>query len=162
MANPLLLYSTNSLLAYRINERYYHDLHYVWCNPFFHKDAVINLQAQMVPSSTPAAIYLDYKQGVEAGDIHCQKVIDNRVGLRKGAQLKLHAAVITTQQFQEINLLIDTVQLTEYRPVVYVIPFRSVAKFATQPSLSAKAHPFSPEYLIEALPRKCFDVIEWR
>jgi hypothetical protein len=76
--------------------------------------------------------------------------------------LKLQAGVVTPKQFQEINLLIDTVQLTEFRPVVYVIPFRLVAKFATQPSLSAKAHPFSPEYLIEALPRKCFDVIEWR
>ncbi len=32
---PLVLYSANTLLAYKINETFYKGLHYVWCNPVF-------------------------------------------------------------------------------------------------------------------------------
>lgn len=162
MTKPLLLYSTNSYLAYSINEQYYGGLHYAWCSPYFHKDAVLPLQAQMVPSSTPAAIYLEFTQGIKAGDLHCQKVKLNRDGLKTGAKASLKSHRISPAQFKDIIWTIENAQLADFRPVVYVIPFnKEVMKLIHTLHVSAKAHPFSPEYLIKELPRKLFDVIEW-
>jgi hypothetical protein len=39
MADPLILYSVNSWLAYIINERYYGGEHFVWCAPVFDVEA---------------------------------------------------------------------------------------------------------------------------
>jgi hypothetical protein len=76
MTKPLILYSTNSKLAYRINEAYYHGIHYVWCSPFFHPGAALQLNVNQVPSSTPSSIFLDYRTAIETGDLHSAKVIE--------------------------------------------------------------------------------------
>ncbi len=40
MSAPLILYSTNTWLAYKIAERFYGDMHYVWCAPFFDSESL--------------------------------------------------------------------------------------------------------------------------
>jgi hypothetical protein len=54
----LLLYSTNTLLKFRIQEDYRHE-HYVWCSPAFEaaKLSRYALGATTPPSSDPVSIY---------------------------------------------------------------------------------------------------------
>jgi hypothetical protein len=162
MAKPLVLYSTNSKLAYRINEAYYHGIHYVWCSQFFHHGAALQLDVNMVPSSTPASIFLEYRAGVLTGDSHNAKILGNRKGLLKGTKNKLENNIINQTTHDEIVEIIQKSTLTDFQPVVYVIPYTSkLAKLIGPLAISEKAHPFSPEILMPHLPRSHFDVIEW-
>jgi hypothetical protein len=36
---PLVLYSTNTSLAYNLNQPYYGEKHWVWCSPYFDEQA---------------------------------------------------------------------------------------------------------------------------
>src|SRR5438034_601490 len=57
MRKPLILYSTNTLLAYRVAELYYGRVHYVWCATYFNPDSLPAYDATHPPTSTPSAIY---------------------------------------------------------------------------------------------------------
>ncbi len=35
MGEKLILYSTNTWIAYKIAQKYYKDEHYIWCTPIF-------------------------------------------------------------------------------------------------------------------------------
>jgi hypothetical protein len=48
-----------------------------------------------------------------------------------------------------------------FRPVLYVIPFASVAEVAIPVRVRARAHPLSQEYRLENLRRAEFDLLEF-
>ncbi|MEA2599053.1 MAG: hypothetical protein QOF89_45 [Acidobacteriota bacterium] len=161
MSDPLVLYSVNTLLAYRINEQFYQQIHFVWCNPYFSATSPRAIDVQMPPSSTPYDICRKYLEDIARGDRHSSSFRDNRAGLETGMRLKLAEGVITEEQFQELDDIVAKASLDEFRPLLYIIPFEGVRELAQLPRPSQRAHPFSPEYRIERLSRSRFDVLDW-
>lgn len=74
MPNPLLLYSTNTLLAYHISQTYYGELHYVWCSALFGAANIPSPYYPNPPSSSPQGIYETLLKAVESGDRHSEKI----------------------------------------------------------------------------------------
>ena len=162
MADALILYSVNTLLAYRIAQKYYGGRHYVWCAPYFNRPIDSPRAHALPPSSVPAEIYKNLLEAIKSGDRHCAAIANNKVGLRRGAIKKREAGIIDDQQLQDINWVIDEAEAGDFAPLLYVIPFaETVSSLAHEVPVQDKAHPFSEEYLIEALPHNLFNVIEF-
>jgi hypothetical protein len=156
---PILLYSTNTMLAFDINEEYYRQEHYVWCNPYFDASSVPT-GTPLAPSSTPADIYYALSREVQGADRHNVMIERNRNGLRYGADAKEKAGVITAEQKQKIIGLIDNAPLKLFEPVLYVMPFALIAKRVKTVPAEDRANPLHDEYIIENLPRNCFGLIK--
>ena len=161
MPDPLVLYSANTQLAYRINEHFYGQVHFVWCNPFFSAASPRAIDVQMPPSSTPCDICRNYLEDISRRDLHSRSLQDNRIGLQKGMKAKLAERVITEEQYRELKDIIAKSALDEFRPLLYVIPFEGVRDLVKPVPFLQRAHPFSPEYKIKRLPRSRFDVLDW-
>ena len=161
MNEPLLLYSTNTWLAYAIAERYYGGVHFVWCSPVY-DGTTAERHVNIPPSSSPADLYRRLLDDTQRGEGHSNLLTNNRKGLRKGAEAKLLAGVITGAQQAEIEKMIETVDLRDFRPVLYVIPFERVRGMVVDVPVTERAHPMSVEYRVEALPRDHFDMLELR
>lgn len=161
MPDPLVLYSANTQLAYRINEHFYGQIHFVWCSAFFSAPSSRSIDMEMPPSSTPCDICRNYLEDITRRDLHSRSLQDNRTGLENGMKSKLAERVITEEQYRELEEIIAKSALDELRPLLYVIPFEGVRDLVESVPPSQRAHPFSPEYRIERLPRSRFDVLDW-
>lgn len=161
MPDPLVLYSANTQLAYRINEHFYGQIHFVWCSAFFSAPSPRSIDMEMPPSSTPCDICRNYLEDISRHDLHSRGLQDNRAGLQRGLKAKLAEGVITEKQYRELKKIIGKSALNEFRPFLYVIPFEGVRDLAEPVPPLQRAHPFSPEYKIERLPRSRFDVLDW-
>jgi hypothetical protein len=117
MPSPLLLYSTNTLLAYHINQTYYAGLHYVWCSAFFGADNIPSPYRPNPPSSSPQAIYETLLGDIESGDRHSEKIRLNKAGLRRGATFKHGEGEITNNQRLEIFDKVRLAQLPDFKPL---------------------------------------------
>lgn len=157
-SNPILLYSTNTMLAYEINEEYYRQEHYVWCNPYYDTSSA-PAGTPLPPSSTPADIYRALYREVVGGDRHNEKIERNRNGLRNGVAAKEKSGIIDAGQKQKIIGLIENAPLKLFEPVLYVMPFALVKKLAKTVPAGDRANPLHDEYIIENLPRHCFGII---
>lgn len=161
MPEPLVLYSANTLLAYRINQHYYGGIHFVWCSPFFASPAS-SLDTQMPPSSTPCEICRTLQLDVGQSDLHSAKVKSVREGIRHGAEARHKQGLIHEEQRTELEAIVEAAPLADFRPLLYVIPFGLVAGLAQRVPAARRAHPFSEEFLLERLPRASFDVLDWQ
>jgi hypothetical protein len=161
MRTPILLYSTNSWLAYTIAERYYGQLHYVWCSLFRGPGSVSALDAAVPPSSSPLEIYRALAADVARGDLHSAKIAENRLGLLRGVEAKLAVGVIDAAVASEIKAILASVAARDFRPILYVIPFGLVSAMAGKVPVERRAHPLSEEYIIDALPHGSFDTLEF-
>ena len=159
MQNPIVLYSTNTWLAYNITETYYSHEHYVWCSPYFSSQALSGHDYSTPPTSTPCEIYNSILKEVISGDRHSFKVKENKVGILKGAYHKEKAGVITAKQRAEIAAIVKRAETRDFKPLLYIIPFNLVSNMIEEVSIQDRAHPFSVEYRIEYLPRQLFDII---
>lgn len=160
MPDPLVLYSANTLLAYRINEHFYGQCHFVWCSPFFSSSSA-SIDVQMPPSSTPCDICRTYLNDIARRDWHSASLQDHRDGLKEGMNSKLANGVITEEQYQELDEIVSKAPLDDFRPLLYIIPFAGVQELVETVPPLRKAHPFSREYVIRHLPRSRFDVLDW-
>jgi hypothetical protein len=158
----LLLYSTNTWLAYKISKEYYGDVHYVWCSPYFSFKSLTSHDVANPPSSSPGEIYDRLFEDVRYGELHSAKIDANRVGLINGANKKAAAGVITTQQKREIHSIVKRAERSSFRPLLYIIPFALVTDLIVNVPVKSRAHPLANEFIIEMLPRRYFDVIEYR
>src|SRR4051794_30454429 len=113
MSYPLVLYSANTLLAYRINEQFYQQIHFVWCNPFFSATSPRAIDVQMPPSSTPCDICRTYVEHIERGDRNSLILQNNRSGLRRGMDSKLAEGIITQQQFLQLEGIVEEAPLAD-------------------------------------------------
>lgn len=156
---PLVLYSTNTWLAYTVAERFYGGEHYVWCTPYFSVRSAPPY-ASVPPTSCPGAIYHQLDAEVRAGDRHSGKIKENRDGIKRGAKVMLLAGTIDEHEHEEIEAIVDNAQIQEFRPMIYVIPAHLVADRLGRVAVADRAHPLSVEYTIERLPRSAFDVID--
>ena len=80
----------------------------------------------------------------------------------KGAKKKAAEGRITRKQLREIREIVDDAETLKFRPLLYIIPFASVADLIMDVPIDARANPLSREYIIERLPRSHFDIIEFR
>ena len=161
-AMPLVLYSVNTYLAYMINERFYEGKHHAWCSEIF--DARANGQrgryASIPPTSNPYEIYHNLYEEVRRGDRHSAKIEANREGILLGADIKRRYGVIDQNQRTEIEEIVKSVEISDFRPILYVIPYSNVAADVREATVEERAHPLSLEFIIESLDGQHFDPIE--
>ncbi len=161
MSEPLILYSTNTWLSYIIAERYYVSEHYVWCTPYFDASSLPAYNSTTPPTSTPSEIYYTLLEEVRRGDRHSIKIQENKIGILQGATYKKEAGIITEQQEKDIATIVDIAETRDFKPLLYIIPYGHVADILKEVPVEDRAHPLSVEYVIECLPRNCFDIIEF-
>ena len=159
MKEPLLLYSTNTWLAYAIAERYYGGVHFAWCSPVYDGTKAASYM-NIPPTSSPAELYRALMREVERGERHSELIKRNRAGIISGAKAKLEAGLITEARRDEIKLVVDDCHPHEFRPVLFVMPYEVVRTRVVEVSVRDRAHPMSVEYCVEQLPRDCFDLLE--
>jgi hypothetical protein len=159
MPSPLLLYSTNTLLAYHINQTYYSELHYVWCSAFFGADDVHSHYRRNPPSSSPQEIYETLLRAVENSDRHCEKIRLNKAGLRRGATFKHGQGAINDAQRLEILDKVRLAGFADFLPLLFVIPYTLVTGMVSTVPVKHRANPLLEEYIIPRLPRTSFDII---
>ena len=154
---PLTLFSTVTSLAYLIGERFYRQRHYVWCAPAPPTDAHVSKNP---PSSDPIGIYWTYHRDIAGGDRHSAAIEANRNGIIRGARNWCDRKVISEADCQLIEAIVRGAPLTEFRPLLLVIPWRSVQNKIAPVDPDRRARTTSEEYIIEFLPRRCFDILE--
>lgn len=149
---PLLLYSTNTYLKFRLQEDY-RGVHHVWCSPIFSASTRgrYELGAGQPPTSDPASIYRDLYQAVAKTDEHCDKIASQKKTLLALAELwctdKHMAAIVSKARFPE------------WRPLLFVIPYSRVEARIKEVERDRRASS-EPEYIIEDLIRGEFDILE--
>jgi hypothetical protein len=159
MKEPLLLYSTNTWLAFAIAERFYGGVHFAWCSPVYdgtRTEAHVNIP----PSSSPADLYRLLRDEVERGEQHSAVLEQKRKGVLRGAAARRAEGLIGDAEWKNINETVETSSLSEFRPVLYLIPYAQVRDMVAEAGVRERAHPFSIEYKVNPLPRECFDVLE--
>ena len=161
MREPLLLYSTNTWLAYAIAERFYGGVHFAWCSPVFDGRKAAPY-VNIPPTSSPAELYRSLHREVDRGERHSDAIENNRKAVKRGAEAKRREGVITASQQAEIVRIIDRSELRDFRPVLYVIPFDRVRDTVVDVPVQERAHPLSVEYRVERLGRDTFDMLELR
>ena len=77
MKEPLVLYSTNTWLAYAIAERYYGGVHFAWCSPVYN-GTTAEPHVNIPPSSSPAELYRSLWNQVGRGERHSDTINNNR------------------------------------------------------------------------------------
>ncbi|MGH6921758.1 MAG: hypothetical protein ACREJ0_29170 [Geminicoccaceae bacterium] len=155
-----MLYSAQTLLAYRINQRYYGERHWVWCSPYRGSGSTATVDTAVPPSSSPLAIYRALHEDVKHNDHHSTKIEANRQGLVRGATMKLAAGAIDDLAASEIAEITRLAGVADFRPLLYVIPYALVDGSVRAVPVTQRAHPLSDEFQIESLSRQCFDIIE--
>ena len=160
MERPLLLYSTSTLLGYAIAERFYRGVHYAWCSPVF-DGKTTGVHINIPPTSSPSGIYRQLWEETTRGEMHSSAIPRIQKGIEAGAKAKLDAGVIDAAQYKEILDTIEGASLREFRPVLYIIPYDRVEPLVSDVPVLERAHPLSVEFKVTALPRDCFDLIEF-
>lgn len=163
MSDPLVFYSTNTLLAYNISQKYYHQKHFVWCTPHF--ESWSGAGDYTVPdSASPKQIFKDLYKAVYSMDKHNANIRSNRLGLRRGVAAKRETGIINDEQAKEILAEIKYAESGFFRPFLYVMPYSLVKDKIIELPPRGRANPLSVEYKILELPRDCFDCIQygWR
>jgi hypothetical protein len=154
---PLALYSTITSLAYWIAQKYYTERHYVWCAPARHADRFAPTNP---PSSDPIKLSWVYHNDVVQGDAHSAAIERNRIGIIRGAEARHRQDVIDGRTRRLIEATSRHAHLIDFKPLLLVIPFAGVNRIVRPASLRVRARAAAEEYIIEDLPRSCFDVIE--
>lgn len=79
-----------------------------------------------------------------------------------GVKEMKEAGLITKHEVKDITKIVKHAEIFDFRPLVYVIPYHLVDKLVEEVSVEERAHPLAVEYVIKQLPRKLFDIIEWK
>ncbi len=161
MADPILLYSTNTWLAYIIAQRFYKGERYVWCTPFFDPRSLATYDTTVPPTSSPSEIYRNLDAEVRRGDRHSAKIKENRTGILRGANYKRASGIITEEEEKDIAAIVELAEIRDFRPLLYVIPYTLVSNLLREVPVRDRAAPLSQEYMIEKLPRRHFDILEF-
>ena len=161
MPEPLLLYSANTWLAWKVAKDYYGDAHYVWCSRYFDSGSLPAVSGAVPPTSCAGDIYRSLWDEVRAGDRHSAKIAANKVGILKGATTKRVSNLINGQQEQDIIDIVGSAECRDFRPLLFVAPYAKVKNLVSIVPPNLRAHPAWEEYIIAALPGKHFDIIEF-
>ena len=159
---PIVLYSVNTWLSYQVSQNYYADEHFVWCSPNFSMRSLAPDYQTLnySPSTHPLEIYRSLNESVQRRDRHSVKIEESKSGILKRAHQKHASGGIDEQQLKEIAAIVRRADVKDFRPLLYVIPYSTVAGLLKPVPIHLRASPLSIEYVIEALPRQHFDIIE--
>ena len=162
-AENLLYYSTNTYLSFWLSKNFYKKF-FVWCSPVFDPSKLSEYHElkKIPPSSSPFYIYNLFHNDVSSGDLHSAKIQENKAGLIRGASLHLENKTISELEYARIMSIIEQALITEFRPLVYVIPKSKVKNRVKMVEVEKTANPLSIEYQIHDLKADEFDVIELR
>ncbi|GAA4434794.1 hypothetical protein GCM10023188_26170 [Pontibacter saemangeumensis] len=162
MESNILYYSTNTKIAFRINQDYYHGKHFVWCCPVFNPSAEHRHSkfADIPPSSNPHNIYCRLKEDIKGRDRDSSKIKANKRGLKAGAAFKLKEGVITESQYGEIVHMINKASFEEFTPYIYVIREDMVNARVNRVSVKKTANPLGVEYQIADLDKSEFEILD--
>ncbi len=159
MKSPHNLWSVQTELEWKINYKYYGDIHYVWCTPDFGSSVSKGNPLNNPPSAQVLFRYQELDEAANSGDLHSHAISDKRTGLRRGAEVKYEEGVIVEAQRDVINYIIENTECAGFRPLVYVMAYEEVKDIASTVPASAAASPSSIEYIIEKLPGDMFTYI---
>jgi hypothetical protein len=154
---PLTLFSTVTSLAYWVAERFYAHCHHAWCAP---APAMDRFVPRNPPSSDPIQIYWSFHEDIAGGDEHSAVIAANRLGLIRGAAARCSQGVVDEKTRQLIEATVKRAPLSAFKPLLLVIPYTAVSDIVKPADPDARAGVMAEEYVIEQLPRTCFDVIE--
>jgi hypothetical protein len=161
----LLFYSTNTYLSHQINQRFYKGQHYVWCSPSFNPALldILHPWHSMQASSSPHDIYLNYRNdATSAVDQQSPFAAKNKLGIKRGARIRLYNKEITEHQYQSIVYAVDNAPPLHYRPLLYVIPAQSVNGKIEQVALEETDNPLGIEFRVSCLLSDEFDTLEFK
>ncbi len=156
-----ILYSANSYMAYRIAKQYYNDLHYVWCSADFGSLVSANTGFQRTPTLTrPKHRYYQMLKEVNERVRGALTVEEARHGLLRGVEAQRQAGRINMKQAEEILSIVQQADISDFRPLLYVLPVTSelLPRIQVVP-VKQRAHPLSEEFIISDLKSDEFDII---
>ncbi len=158
----MLYYSTNTYLSHLITKRFYSSKYFVWCSPVFDPTKLDEYSPykKIPPSSSPCKIYNVFFEDVQGGDLHSSKIEGNKIGLKKGAGIHFAKGTISENEYASIIKMIDSADINDFRPLLYLIPKATVEHKVIQVSVEECANPLSVEYQIENLSSDEFELIE--
>ena len=162
MSNNLLFYSTNTKIAFFISEQFYNSIHFVWCSPVYDPQKLnkYDYRSKIPVSSSPYRIYKQLLDDVKTGDKHSTKIEQNKTGLKKGAAIMRQKEIIDDIDFARILSIIDSAELNEFVPILYLIPESLVFEKIKSVEIESIANPLSSEFQIQELLRNEFEIIE--
>lgn len=157
----LLLYSTNVFMKLLIQQKFFGDVHYVWCSEQFDSKAFSpHTSAGLVPaSSNPADILRLLLRDVQTPDHHSGKIAEQKASLTKRAIALEKAGSITKAVKEEIVYLVKTAAISQWRPLLYVIPRPPVEPRLKLVPAKLRAG-IADEFIIPDLQRNEFDIID--
>ena len=160
-AAPVLLWSTNTYLKFNIQRLFRRDKHFVWCSPVFEGSAQPRyaIGASQAASSDPATIYRNLHHAVQSKDRGCEKIISQKKVLRALAVQWAKSGTIRNEDRDEIFAMLRLSQISDFRPLVYVVPYDLVknrVKLVPRPKRAGH----QPEYILDDLEATEFTIIE--
>ena len=155
---PILLYSTNSHIAYEIAERFYGGRHFVWCVPNCEASHAA-VAAANPESSDPFRIYRQLAEAVRKNDQHCTKFDQNRIGMLRGAEEHLKRGSIGQEGFNTIVEMIEHAKIADFAPLLYIIPYGPVEDRVAPTPPGERANVLSREFKIPDLASAEFDAV---
>lgn len=149
-----LLFSVGTKLSYRINNRFYNGVHYVWvADSFNSKD--------QPPTSNPCTIIKRYLEQILWGDRHATEIYNNKAGILRGAKAKLDAGIITKNQFKQIGTLVSCADYRAFFPVLYIIETQAVRSKCEAVPVEDRASDDSFEYKITNLENGEYHILDF-
>lgn len=157
---PLVLYSTQTYLKFRIQQDFI-GKHRVWCSPVFDADKQSRyaVGANQPDTADPISIYRDLHRAVKKPDDHNTKIASQRSVLN-GLAVNWHAGGhISESERDEIVAIVKNARITEWTPILLVIPFAPVSDRAVLVPRDDRASS-EPEFIVKDLVADEFDIIE--
>lgn len=133
----------------------------MWCSQVFdaEKQSPYALGAAQAPSSDPKAIYKDLAQAIARADDHNAKIASQKTVL-SGLAIDWHNnGAISEKDRDEIAAMVTAARITEWRPLLFVIPYSLVSSRVIDVPRNDRASS-EPEYIIPDLVTDEFDIIE--
>lgn len=158
MKAPRILYSTNCLLAYRVNQLYYDDMHYIWAASEAGTEVDADPLLANPPTAQPMHLYKQLALESQSGDLHGLFINKQKIGIRRGAQVKYETNLISAKSREKVFKMVEMSVPADFKPYLYEMAYDDVKHLIREPKVGKRSHPCSAEYLIEALPRSLFRV----
>lgn len=157
---PLLLWSTNTYLKFRIEQNFIGQ-HFAWCSPSFDGAAQHRYApgATQPASSDPCTIYRQLVHAIKTNDGHDAKIASQKRTIKALARQWLRTNHISRDQHDEIIAIVNRSAIVDWRRLIYVIPFGAISD-RVQLVAREKRASHEPEYTLSDLMPHEFSIIE--
>lgn len=155
-------YSTNPWFSTEIAERYRGGRYFAWvCEYFDASEAPPGSAGSLIaPSSNPRKIYEDLLYEYRAQEEHPRVIRDHRKTFRRLAKDWKAKGEINDAQLAEIIASVNASSWKIWKPVLYVIPSRTIDPARVISVARSARAGYGPEHQILDLRRDEFDIID--